>query len=440
MFCDRCRERLPDSARFCGRCGRPLGSAPGEPERLIGRQYRVIRHIGAGGMGEVLECEDVQLERRVAVKLVQPCLAAVPGVCEGFLREARALAAVRHPCVLPIYHLGTDDDGTPYLVTELIQGESLEVRLARGPALGVAAGMRILRDAAQGLGALHRAGLIHRDVKPANLLLRAADGRALVADAGMAWRIDADGIEQVRGGTVGYAPPEQLEGKDGPDTLADVYALAATAYHTLVGRIPFPGANQLLRLEAQRRPPRPPSSVRSALSPFDALFRQALSPDRRARLETVGELTAALEAAARHVLERVHERGYVLVADDDLDIRAVLHACLRGIASNLEVRFAVDGEVAIRMALHDPPALLLLDLDMPIKNGLEVLGELRGHPTTRDLPVIVVSGAAGAAEEALCRSMSVCDVVTKPIDALGFSHAVQRALGGYPTVRHAGPP
>lgn len=317
-----------------------------------------------------------------------------------------------------------------------MEGESLEARLLRTLRLEAAEACRVILDAAAGLGALHRAGIIHRDVKPANLLLRASDGRTLVADAGLSWRIDGHGLDRVRGGTVGYASPEQLACTDAPDTLSDVYGLAATAYRTLTGTPAFPYTRAECR-QAQRRSPAPPSVWSGRLAPFDELFRQALSPDPRSRFETIAELEEALSHALAEVCSLRRSYRYVLIVDDDLDMRAVVHACVRSVAAELEVRCAVDGAGALRSLCAEPPALLLLDLDLPGCNGLEVLATLRGNDATRALPVVVVSGMAGANEESVCRRLGVSALVTKPVDPPVLARAIRYALGGGPTLPKA---
>src|SRR5262249_27230438 len=149
--------------------------------------YRVRGVLGEGGMGVVLRADDPALERSVAVKVMRPEAAALPGARERFLREARAAAQLVHPNVVPVYHVGEEAD-VPCLVMPLLEGESLAARLRRERRLPLAEAARIVREAALGLAAAHEKGLIHRDVKPANLWLEGRQATAMVLDFGLARR------------------------------------------------------------------------------------------------------------------------------------------------------------------------------------------------------------------------------------------------------------
>jgi len=222
--------------------------------RTLAGRYRIDRLIGRGGMGAVYAAIDERLGRAVAVKVVDEA----PGVDDAqrerlrarFGREARSSAALHHPNVVTVHDFGTDAElGLDFLVMELLQGEDLAARLARGERPSAAEAMRIVKDAARGLAAGHRLGLVHRDVKPGNLF-RCADepgsqGRVVLLDFGIAHPA-VDDAETRTALTAfgqaphspGYAAPEQLRGE--PATPAsDVYSLCAVAFELLVGRRPF---------------------------------------------------------------------------------------------------------------------------------------------------------------------------------------------------------
>jgi len=148
-------------------------------------QYSVVRPLGAGGMGVVFEAEDLQLRRRVALKTVRPALADNPAARQRFLREARALAGLSHDHIVPVYHYG-EDRGILFLAMALLQGETLDTRLARVGRLTPAEALRIGSETAAGLAAAHEHGLIHRDIKPSNLWLEADSGRVKILDFGLA--------------------------------------------------------------------------------------------------------------------------------------------------------------------------------------------------------------------------------------------------------------
>jgi tRNA A-37 threonylcarbamoyl transferase component Bud32 len=171
---------------------RPLLSPAQRPDEL-GRlgSYRILKVLGAGGMGVVFLAEDVTLRRRVAVKAMRPALAASATARQRFLREAQLTAALSHDHVVAIYQVG-EENGVPFLAMPLLQGETLEARLKREGRLPVAEVLRIGREVAEGLAAAHERGLIHRDVKPANLWLERSRGRVKVLDFGLARSCDGD--------------------------------------------------------------------------------------------------------------------------------------------------------------------------------------------------------------------------------------------------------
>jgi hypothetical protein len=185
---------------------------PGEIGRL--GPYRLLKVLGAGGMGIVFEAVDPQLQRRVAVKVLKPALAASAAARRRFLREAQATAACAHDHIVAVHQVG-EDRGIPFLVMPLLEGETLQMRLAREGQLRVAEVLRIGREAAEGLAADHQAGLIHRDINPANLWLEGAGGRVKIMDFGLARAAEyGDGLTQpgTAMGTPPYIAPEQARG------------------------------------------------------------------------------------------------------------------------------------------------------------------------------------------------------------------------------------
>src|SRR5689334_2392946 len=195
-------------------------------QRALAGRYSLDRELGRGGMGIVYLARDVSLERPVAIKLLPPALAALPGYRDRFVREARTAAALAHPHIVPI-HAVEERDGLVYFVMEYIAGETLGERIRRAGPLGADEATRILREVAWALGHAHGRGVIHRDIKPDNILLEAGSGRAVVTDLGIA---HAEGTE-VSGaaGTPHYMSPELLAG-GAPSVASDLYALGVTAW------------------------------------------------------------------------------------------------------------------------------------------------------------------------------------------------------------------
>jgi serine/threonine protein kinase len=181
----------------------------------VGAQYLVDAEIGRGGMAVVYRATDVRLNRRVAIKLLPPELAFNPDVRERFLREAQTSAQLTHPHIVPIYTVD-EREGMVYFVMALVDGESLAQRLAREPQLPIADARRILADVADALGYAHGRGVVHRDVKPDNIMIDRVTGRAVVTDFGIARAAAGDSRLTVTGvavGTPAYMSPEQALGE-----------------------------------------------------------------------------------------------------------------------------------------------------------------------------------------------------------------------------------
>jgi hypothetical protein len=279
---------------------------PGELGRL--GKYRLLEVLGQGGMGVVLRAEDMRLARQVALKVMQPRLAADPGARERFLREARAMAAVEHEHVAAIHEVD-ELRGTPFLAMPLLKGESLEKRLQRGPSLSLAEAVRIVREAAEGLAAAHAEGLIHRDVKPSNLWLEGEQAKVKVLDFGLALPLEGDAALTGSGavlGTPAYMAPEQAAG-EAVDGRADLFSLGVVLYQLCTGVRPFQAPNRLavLRRLAVHEPSPPAELDRATPAALSDLVMRLLSKDRDGRpataektVELLGEIERALAASA----------------------------------------------------------------------------------------------------------------------------------------------
>ncbi|MBY0230846.1 MAG: serine/threonine protein kinase, partial [Gemmataceae bacterium] len=224
-----------------------------EPMRL-GR-YRILRRLGQGAMGVVVEAEDETLGRRAALKLLPTALASEAEWRERFHREARAAVRIHHPNVVTVFDAG-EDAGQYFLALELVPGGSLQDRLAQGP-LPWREAVLLLIGACKGLAAIHAAGIIHRDLKPGNILL-GTDGTAKIADFGLA-RLRADDTARTSPGkimgTPAYMSPEQCRSQR-PDERSDVYALGATLHALIAGKPPCAGTPmEVMFAHCSRTPP-----------------------------------------------------------------------------------------------------------------------------------------------------------------------------------------
>jgi serine/threonine protein kinase len=244
--------------------------------------YQIVGLLGVGGMGIVLKAEDPKLGRSVAIKMLEPSLAANSASRQRFLREARAAAAAVNDHIVPIYHVG-EDRGVPYLVMPLLVGETLESRLRREGQLHLAEVLRIGREVAAGLEAAHERGLVHRDIKPANLWLDADNGRVRILDFGLVRMTEEDSqLSQIDRpiGTLAYMAPEQARGETvGP--RADLFSLGCVLYRISTGVAPFNGATRqaLYRALECDQPVSPDQLQPEVPSAFAALVLRLLAKD-----------------------------------------------------------------------------------------------------------------------------------------------------------------
>jgi len=253
--------------------------------RILGGRYRLIASLGGGGSAAVFAAEDTVLRRQVAVKVLHPALAADQAFLRRFQTEAQLAAALRHPNVLLVHDWG-NDDGTPYLVTELLEGGSLKDLIDRGARATPSQALGLGLQACRGLDHAHRRGLVHSDIKPANLLFDDV-ARLRVADFGLARAIAEAAATEPLGvvlGTARYASPEQAQGR-ALDGRSDVYSLALVLVELITGQVPFAAdtsaATLLARLD---RPLEPPVEV----GPLAAALAVAGRTDRDERVDAAG--------------------------------------------------------------------------------------------------------------------------------------------------------
>ena len=279
-------------------------------QRALAGQYTVERELGRGGMATVYLAHDRKHDRPVALKVLAPDLGAVLGP-ERFRREIATAARLQHPHVLSVFDSG-EAAGRLWFAMPYVEGESLRDRLARERQLPVAAAVRIAREAAQGLHYAHRHGVVHRDVKPENILLT-EDGTTLVADFGIARALaagEADGAEagghadRLTGtglaiGTPAYMSPEQTTGERDVDARSDVYGIGVVLYEMLTGEPPFTGPTPQAVIAKRLSTPAPSARLtRAAVPPaLDAALTRALATVPADRYATAAEFAHALDAA-----------------------------------------------------------------------------------------------------------------------------------------------
>jgi CheY-like chemotaxis protein len=412
--------------------------------------YRIEERIGRGGMGVVYRAEHLNLQRRAAIKIIAPDLAESEGFRERFTREARIAAALQHPNIVTVYDAG-EVDGLLYLAMQYIQGEDLAAILRADGRLRPYRAIDVCRQVASALDAAHAMGLIHRDVKPANVLI---EGRnAFLTDFGLTKRLDGTHAQLTRAGdvvgTIHYVAPEQIEGRK-VSARSDVYSLGCLFYHCLAGQVPFALETDVAVIYAHlsEEPPKL-SELRAELPEgLDAVMAKALdkSPDRRfpscgdmisaaravidaagplsetipPRSTGLGHLATAPTPEVRDAAEAAR-RPRVLLGGLDDHTRAVARVAL---GDRVDVLEAPAGTTAER-AREQRPDLVILDW---AGSGAAGIAALRDDALTRDAKVLLlVDYGEGSRREVVAAGAD--DRLAAPFSPLQLQVKLRRLLG-----------
>ena len=396
--------------------------------------YRIEERIGRGGMGLVYRAEHLNLRRRAAIKIIAPDLAESEGFRERFTREARIAAALQHPNIVTVYDAG-EVDGLLYLAMQYIEGNDLSAMLRRDRRLRPYRAIDVCRQVASALDAAHAMGLIHRDVKPANVLI---EGRtAFLTDFGLTKRLDGTHTELTKAGdvvgTIHYVAPEQIEGTR-VSARSDVYSLGCLLFHCLSGQVPFARDTDVAVIYAHLSEDPPRLSVLRPELPegLDAVMAKALdkSPDRRfptcgdlinaaravidaagplsdtspprtiSERESVGGMGQAEREAVGSAIEGMRDaaaaarRPRVLLGGVDSNTRALARIAFGG---RVDVVEASGGGLAER-AREARPDLVILDFEGIGQPAASLVGSLRGDALTRDAKVLLLVDFAQAAD------------------------------------------
>ena len=313
MKCPRCQNDNPEGTRFCGRCGREL---PGSGETVasgtatfqtpskglergttFARRFEIIEEIGQGGMGTVYKAYDSKIREVVALKLLKPEIASDLEVIERFRNEIKLARQVSHRHVCRMYDLG-EEWLSIYISMEYVAGEDLKSFIRRSGHLNEAKAVGLARQIAEGLAEAHRLGVVHRDLKPQNVMID-KDGNAKIMDFGIARSLHTKGVTGtgVIIGTPEYMAPEQAEGRD-IDHRVDIYALGAILFEMVTGRVPFEGATPLsIVLKHRSEPPADPQTINIQLSPgLSRIILKCLEKSRDNRYQSAAEVLEDLTA------------------------------------------------------------------------------------------------------------------------------------------------
>ncbi|MEM7449483.1 MAG: protein kinase [Myxococcota bacterium] len=412
-----------------------------EPGDVLANAYVVRNLVGRGGMGVVLRAFDRNLEREVALKLIDPEYAQSPSARARFVAEARAMAGVRHENIVQIYSFG-DFQSLPFFVMELIEGTSAADWLdgfapeRPSPLDDVLA---IIDQVCRGVSAVHRAGIIHGDLKPGNILIGPAF-RIAVADFGLMRILSQQSDKDDLVGTPAYIAPELALAKGGANhlgPLSDVYSLGVTSYELLTGTVPFDidSAAELISVHSARYPFPSPRDLRDDIpEPVSSVVMQALAPEPRARIESVDFYRRALIDARSKA--SLCTQFCIVLADDDENFRALAEETLRFALPEASIISVEDGTEALHAVDRAAPDLVVLDLDMPGLNGIELTAALRaGASAKQDLSIVVVTAFGGGSDWRLLSNLGADGFLVKPIDPYALIALARRLAGRAESMR-----
>ncbi len=424
---------------------------------LILGNYRVLDHLGTGGMGSVYKAEHFRLRRPVAVKVfaMPPRQGSV--LLARFFTEMRAIAQLQHPNIVSALDAGEisgPDCHAPvlhYFVMELITGQNLEKYIETH---GLSAPAQACDFAYQVAGALmeaHKHQLVHRDIKPPNILIT-PEGQAKLLDFGLARRFHRRPTEPGAVlGTVGFMAPEQIRDASSVDARADIFGLGCTLFWCLTGRTPFPSQGNILTdlLGRSEQPPSVRAFEPSVPPSLDAVVIRMMATNPDERYPTAEAVTRALlpflkpefgytprlRAISTTAGPAVLTPGSVplnslehrvLIVDDEAPIRAY---CRKAIESGrVHCDEAPNGRLGLEAVLAQDFDLMLLDIDMPEMSGLEVLKQLRDRASSSQVKVIMFSGRTSADEMAQTLLAGADDFLTKPFSLIQLRARVKAAL------------
>jgi len=311
MKCPKCQADNPDMQRFCGECGTQLSISEdisvSHTETLetpkdelstgstFAGRYQIIEELGRGGMGRVYKVMDTRIKEKVALKLLKPEIASDKRTIERFSNELKFARKIRHKNVCQMFDLN-EEKGTQYITMEYVPGEDLKSMIRMSGQLSVGTAVNIAKQVCEGLAEAHKIGVIHRDLKPQNIMID-KNGNALIMDFGIARSIKGKGMTGagVMIGTPEYMSPEQVEGKE-VEQRSDLYSLAVILYEMLTGRVPFEGDTAFtIGVKHKSELPQNPKELNSQIpDDLSHLILKSMEKDKEKRYQNAGEVHAEL--------------------------------------------------------------------------------------------------------------------------------------------------
>ncbi len=358
MKCPRCHHNNPDDTIYCGKCATPLKRSEEAPASFtktlqatkgklttgssFAARYQIIEELGKGGMGNVYRVLDKKLNEEVALKLIKPEISSDERTIERFSNELRLARKISHKNVGRVFEL-MEVDGIHFITMEYVAGEDLDSFIRRSGQLTIGKALSIARQVCAGLEEAHRLGVVHRDLKPGNIMIDKM-GEARIMDFGIARSLQTRGLTgtEVMIGTPAYMSPEQAGGED-VDHRSDIYSLGIILYEMVTGRVPFEGETPLsvcLKHKSEK-PPDPRKMEPQIPESLSGLILKCLEKDKEKRYQNAGELLLALQNIAvgtlkgEQVVEKKEENSIAVLPFTDLSPQKDLEYFCDGIAEEL---------------------------------------------------------------------------------------------------------
>jgi serine/threonine protein kinase len=420
------------------------GLCPIPPADLLGHpRYQIVEYLGSGGMGTVYKALHRLMDRMVALKIINSELVDRPAMVARFRQEVRAAARLAHPNIVAAFD--ADQVGaTHFLIMEFVAGVDLDQVCKERGQLPIAQACDYARQTALALQHAHERGMVHRDVKPHNLMLT-PQGQIKVLDFGLARfvseaatipeathsQLKTDPSHLLKGtsysytgaGTADYIAPEEAVNARQADIRADIYSLGCTLYRFLAGRVPFPNGDLMDKLQQHlESPPDPLDRVRPGLpARLGQVVERMMAKEPAARFQTPAEVSLALTPFVAVSESRI------LVVEDDPSARKALVQILEH--QGYAVTQAENGSEALDcLQQMPPPSLILLDLMMPVMDGWELLRQLTADPALASIPVIVISAADPG--QGRVAALGAAAYLSKPLEMDQLAGAVRSYTSG----------
>lgn len=461
--CEICRA--PAALMPCSRCvftkemslgrtrAQPRQKRPSQP-LLLEDKYRLVAEVGRGGMGTVFKAIDESLDREVAIKFLLPEIQRIPDMVDRFRKEAKAMAAINHENVVKIFSHGRWGRAD-FLVTEFIEGETLEdtieAAFQRRTYIEVDRALYMIDQAAAGLSAIHRAGVVHRDVKPGNVMVHEETDRVVIMDFGIGHRPETDKKLKtiLPGGTPAYMAPEIIEGGRIDPTkeyLADVYALGVTAFETFTGQLPFDGDNWVKVLQDHLiTPPPRPSELRPDLPrDLDEVVIRAMAKEPPQRFQSAAAFRYALlpflidygvvkpqsgmflpRTVVKETPKSVCEGLLVVVSSADSAFRDLVWKTAKEVTPECQVLSANNNAFAMELLDGRAQKVLIASLDDPRLNGIELAAELLANEDRAGTHLVIAAPSFSASERSLLKRLKVDKLIELPVEPESLNLAFQ---------------